>query len=116
MLRKTDNGLAGVLSAVCAGENRHHFAKNSIPDEIREPINNRPANISMNNLINEWRLGKSINNLRNLGMEFSAETTLLRLVPELRFSNVEFGRATYLDFVTQRSSRSRRALTSGHGL
>jgi hypothetical protein len=34
----------------------------------------------------------------------------------LRLSNVEFGGATNLDNDAQRSSRSSRAFTSGHGL
>jgi hypothetical protein len=49
-------------------------------------------------------------------MELSAETTALRLVPELRFANVKFGGATDLDIKAQRSSRLSRAFTSGQGL
>jgi hypothetical protein len=49
-------------------------------------------------------------------MEFNAETTLLRLVPELGFSNVEFSGATDLDIEAHGSSRPRRAFTSGQGL
>ncbi len=79
-------------------------------------MNNRPTNILIRNLVDERSLGKSINDLRNFRMELSAETTSLRLVPELRFSYVEFGGATDLDVESQRVSRSSRAFTSGQGL
>ena len=113
---KAINRLAGILPAVCAGENRHDFAKNSIPDEIRESLNSRSANISIDNLVNQWSFGKTVNYLRNFGMEFSAESTLLCLVPKLCCSNVKFGSATDLDDEVQRISWLRRALTSGQGL
>jgi hypothetical protein len=51
-------------------------------------MNNRTANISMRNLVNEWSFSKTVNDLGNFGMEFNAKTALLRLVPELSFSNV----------------------------
>jgi len=76
---------------MCAGEDRHHSADNSIPDEIREAMNNHPANISIHSLVNEWSVGESVNDLRNFGMELGAKATSLLLVPELRFSKVKFG-------------------------
>ena len=79
-------------------------------------MNNRPANIPMGNLVNEWGLSKTVNDLGNFGMEFSAETVSLGLVPKLSFSNVKLGGATDVNYETQRISRSSRAFTSGHGL
>ena len=79
-------------------------------------MNNRPANISMRNLVNEWSLSKTVNDLGNFGMEFSAETVSLRLVPKLSFSNVKLGGATDVDYEAQRISRSSRVFTSGQGL
>lgn len=108
--------LARVLSTMRACENRDLFPKNSIPHEIREPMNNRPPNISIRNLVNEWSLSKTVNDLGDFGMELSAETTSLGLVPKLSFSNVKLGGATDVDYEAQRISRSRRAFTSGQGL
>jgi hypothetical protein len=109
-------GFAGVLSSVGAGKHRHHFANYSITDNIWETTDHRPANISIHGLVNEWSLSKSVKDLRNFGKELGAETNSLRLVPELRFSHIKFGGATNLDIEAQRSSRSRRAFTSDHGL
>ena len=60
-------------------------------------MHNRPAHISICGLVNEGSLSKTVDDLRNFGMEFSAEAGLLCLVPELRFSNFKFGGATDLD-------------------
>ena len=49
-----------------ACDDRDLFAKDTIPDEIWEPMHNRSPNISIKDLINEWSFGESINNLRNL--------------------------------------------------
>jgi hypothetical protein len=51
-------------------------------------MNNRTANISMRDLLNEWSFSKTVNDLGNFRMEFSAETALPSLVPELSVSNV----------------------------
>jgi len=115
LLPKTREGLAGVLSAVCAGEHRHHLTKNSIPNEIREATDKCPVNISIRNLVYEWGLSKSVKDLRDFGTELGAEAPSLSLVPKLRLRNVEFGGATDLDLESQRS-RSSRVFTSGQGL
>jgi hypothetical protein len=115
-LPKTRDGLAGILSAVCAGEHRHYFAKNSIPDEIREAMNNCPRNVSMRHLVNERSFSESVNDPSNFGTKLGAEAASVRLVPQLRYSNVKFCGATDLDVEGQRSSRSSRAFTSGQGL
>ncbi|MBA3355267.1 MAG: hypothetical protein H0U18_04865 [Pyrinomonadaceae bacterium] len=49
-------------------------------------------------------------------MEVGSETGALRLVPDLRLSNVEFCGPTNLHLEAQRSSRSSRVFTSGQGL
>ncbi len=49
-------------------------------------------------------------------MELSSKTPSLRLVPELRLSDVKLGGATDVDYEAQRISRSSRAFTSGQGL
>jgi len=116
VLPKMRDGFAGVLSSVGAGKHRHNFANYSIPDEIWETTDHCPANISIHSLVNEWSLSKSVKDLPNFGKELGAETTSLRLVPELRLSNVKLGGTTDLDIESQRSSRSRRAFTSGQGL
>ena len=115
-LRETRDSFVGILSAVRAGENSDLRAKNSIPNKVREAMDNRSPDISIYSLVNERSLGKSVKDLRNFRMELGAETTLLSFVPKLRFSHVKFRGATYLDIEAQRSSRSSRAFTSGHGL
>ena len=79
-------------------------------------MDNCSANISIHKLVNEWSLSQPVNDLRNLGMEFGAETVSLRLVPELSFSNIKLGGATDVDYEAQRISRPSRAFTSGQGL
>jgi len=59
---------------------------------------------------------RRLNDLGNFGMELSAETTSLRLVPKLSFGNVKLGGAPDVDYEAQRVSRSSRAFTSGQGL
>ena len=79
-------------------------------------MDNCPANTLMCNLIKEWSFSKAVNDLGNLGKKFTAEPASLRLVPKLRFGNVQFSGATDSNFVPQRSSRSRRAFASGQEL
>lgn len=58
---------------------------------------------------------ETVKDAKDFRTEFTAETALLRLVPDLRLGNIKFSGATNLDFVVQGVSRSRRALTSGQG-
>lgn len=108
--------LLGYCLTCVQASNGHCFTKNSVPDEKREMMNKCPTNSFMNGLVNKRILGESIKDLPHFGNEFAAETSLLRLVPELRFSKVKFGSAPDLDIEAQRISRSRRAFTSGQGL
>jgi hypothetical protein len=78
-------------------------------------MNHCSPNVAMHNLINRRCRGQSIYYSRDFGTELTAQSRLLSLVPDLRLSNVQFCCATYLNFVTQRVNRSRRALTSGQG-
>ena len=97
-------------------ENRDLLAKNAIPDELREPMNNGSPNISIQSWINLRVFGEYSKDFGNLRMEVSAETGSLRLVPDLRLSKIEFCGTPYLDLEAQRSSRSSRVFTSGQGL
>lgn len=115
-LLKMRNSFAGVLSSVGTGNHRHHFANNSIPDEIRKMMDNCPADISINDLVDMRILCKSIKNLRNFGKELGTEAASLSLVPKLRFGNLKLGGATDLNIEAQRISRSSRVFTSGQGL
>gem|GEM_PF-3660773 len=69
----------------------------------------------MHKLINKRCRRQSIYYSRDFGAELTAQSRLLRFVPDLGLSNVQFCCATYLNFVTQRINRPRRALTSGQG-
>jgi len=73
------------------------------------------SDIAMYGLVNERSVGKSVDDPRNLRMEFRAEAPSLRFIPKLRLGNVQLSRATDLDFVAQRSSRSSRTFASGQG-
>jgi hypothetical protein len=96
-LPKTRDDLAGVLSSVRTGENCDLLAKNAIPDEIREAMNNRSLNLSIQSWIDERSFGDYGEDLGNFRMQLGAETGALRLVPYLRLSNVEFCSTTNLD-------------------
>lgn len=98
------------------GENRDLLAKNAIPDEIREAMNNRSPNLSIQSWIDERIFSEYGEDLGNFRMEVGAETGALRLVPDLRLSDIEFRGTTNLDFEAQRRSRSSRDFTSGQGL
>ena len=115
-LPKTRDDLAGVLSSVRTGENRDLLAKNAIPDEIREAMNNCSPNLSIQSWIDERSFGEYGEDLRNFIMEVGTETRTLRLVPDLRLSNIQFCGTSNLDLETQRSSRSSRVFTSGQAL
>lgn len=104
------------MPSVGASQNYNCLTSDSVPDKVGKPTNQRSPNIAMSNLIEEWSFSESVDDLRNFGMELSAEIASLRLIPELRFSKIKFGGATDLNFVAQRSNRSRRPFTSGHEL
>ena len=72
------------------------LAKNAIPDEIREAMNNRSPNISIQSWINERIFSEYGEDLGDFRMEVGAETRALRLVPDLRLCNVEFRGTTNL--------------------
>ena len=99
-----------------AGEDRDLLAKNAVPDEIGEAMNNRSPNISIHGWINKWVLSEYSKDFRNFRMELGTQTGALSLVPDLRLSNVKFRGPTNLDLEAQRSSRSSRFLTSGQGV
>ena len=79
-------------------------------------MNNRSPNISIQSWINERVFSEYREDLGDFRVEVGAETGALRLVPDLRLTNVEFRGTTNLDLEAQRSSRSSRVLTSGQGL
>ena len=76
----------------------------------------RSLNISIQSWINERSFSEYSGDLANFRMEVGAETAALRLVPDLRLSNVEFCGPTNLDLEAQRISRSSRVFTSGQRL
>jgi hypothetical protein len=104
-----------ISTGVGAGENDYRLGYDTIPNQIRESANDCSAYIAMNKLINERCFGETINDARYLKTEIRAEAGLLRFVPDLRLGDVQLSGATNVDFVAQGVSRSRRALTSGHG-
>lgn len=79
-------------------------------------MDNCPADISINDLIDLRSFHKSIKDLRDFRKELSAEAASLSLVPQLGLRNLKLGGATDLDSEAQRSSRSSRAFTSGQAL
>lgn len=115
LLRKPSLNEVGIASRVRACQYDYGPASYAIPNQIRKAANYRPANIAVDNLINERRLEKTIKDARDFRPEFSTEAASLRFVPDLRLGNIHLCRAANLDFKAQGVKRSSRALTSGQG-
>lgn len=101
---------------MCTRENRDLLAKNAIPDEKREAMNNRSPGISIQSGINEWSFSEYAEHFGNFRMELGAETAALRLIPDLRLSNVAFCSTTNPDLKAQRINRSSRVFTWSQGV
>jgi len=62
-LPKTRYEVIGIASAVRACEHNDHFAKDSIPDEIRESVNNRTPNVFVYGGVDQWCLSEPVEDL-----------------------------------------------------
>ena len=64
------------------------LANCSIPNKIREPVNDRSPDISIYNRINERRFFENGEDVRDLRLELGAETGSLGFIPDFCLSDV----------------------------
>lgn len=62
----------GIPAGVGAGHNNYSLGAYLIPNQIREPMDDCPADTAMDILVNEWCLKNSIDGPRNFRQEFRA--------------------------------------------
>jgi hypothetical protein len=100
---------------VRASQHDDVLAAYSIPDRIREAVNDRSPDIAIYNRINERRFYENGEDVRDLRLELGAETGSLGFMPDFCLSDIQFCSTSNLE-VERQESFSRRFFTSAHEL
>jgi len=88
LLAQTRPRLFRILPYVRTSQDDDLLIDYSIPDKIREAVNDRSPDISIYNRINERSFFENGENVRDLRLELGAETWSLVFIPDFCLSDV----------------------------